>query len=115
MSLRCRVGDLAIIVKSGIPENLGLIVDVVKYLGTIDTGVVTFHDLWIVRPRGMARNVRGEWREPGSVGVAEDRSLKPIRPPGEPAERERDDLGTGGEPEKREEHRSVKAGDEALV
>jgi len=68
--MRCRTGDLAIVVRTGISENLGMFVEVVG-------PCLSKPGSWWVKSLGGARQ-----RRDGTVGprgVAADASLWPIR------------------------------------
>jgi len=68
--MRCRTGDLAIVVRTGISENLGMFVEVVGPCAARPGS-------WWVRSLSGARQ-----RRDGSLGprgVAEDAALWPIR------------------------------------
>lgn len=71
--MNCRRGDMAVIVESQLPENLGVFVEVV---GAYDDGA------WAIRPlcglmRGLNRD--GTISDPCNLLNARDSSLRPIR------------------------------------
>ena len=83
MSTRCKPGDLAVVLYSDIPENVGLFVDVIEADDPNKHGIALLHDgqVWICRARGAItyRNIFGEvciLKE----GPIPDEVLKPIRP-----------------------------------
>ena len=81
--MNCKPGDLAFIIRSDFPENIGRIVRVVKY-----AGVATFRRagtlyLWVVEAQGSP--LRGKWLNSGVISseftsLAPDADLRPIRP-----------------------------------
>lgn len=84
--MNCKPGDLAVILYSDIPENIGLFVDVIEADDPIRHGVSLLHPgpIWQCRARGIIRyrNILGELILVGE-GPIPDEVLKPIRPPGQ--------------------------------
>jgi hypothetical protein len=78
MALRCRKGDMAIIIKGAYS---GYIVDVLQFigvsLGNNSKGVLcTLDDAWLI---GVNSPLKGAHRE-GIKNIAADKNLLPIRP-----------------------------------
>lgn len=72
MTLRCRKGDMAMIV---VGHRSGSVVDVLDFCGTRDTCDGVFPDLWYIADRGQETNP-----ENGNHWVCPDSYLIPIRP-----------------------------------
>ena len=89
MTLRCKPGDLAVLIKSAMPENIGALVTCVEFMGTIEgrdpwgrTGTV--HNAWRVEPAGKVKVKVGPGHVATGLWAARDSDLRPIRPePGE--------------------------------
>ncbi len=76
--LRCRPGDLAVVVETyNFPENIGTCVDVIA--PNVDPKYPDFE--WVVRIHGPMTDVAGYAWPAGTIGPAKDSTLKPIRPP----------------------------------
>ncbi len=80
---KCRPGDMAVIVHSDFPANIGAFVTVLSVCEILPMTV-----LWFVRPqcpeRMVGRNLLGFIETGNPVGpyTIEDFCLEPIRPPG---------------------------------
>lgn len=81
--MNCKPGDLAVVMYSDIPENVGLFVDVLEADDPNKHGIGLLHPghVWLCRARGAItyRNIFGEMcilKE----GPIPDEVLKPIRP-----------------------------------
>lgn len=78
--MRCRVGDLAVVIQSAFQENIGLLVEVMS------ASVLPYHD-WLVSARGspltgrpvLGTSVGKEVRTGKTCNVRDDQ-LRPIRP-----------------------------------
>lgn len=83
MGLRCRAGDLAIVLKAYCPENVGLFVNVIKLWGRNSDGAVE----WITESRvnapAMLMNGSMEVRQM-RYAICRDDWMQPIRPPAPP-------------------------------
>lgn len=81
--MNCKPGDLAVVLYSDIPENVGLFVDVIEADDPNKHGIALLHDgqVWICRARGVIkyRNIFGEACQL-KEGPIPDEVLKPIRP-----------------------------------
>jgi len=71
--MNCKPGDLAIMVSSGIPENIGRIFEILNF----NQAVTDFSGkpIWNVRAAHPARTADGEM---SSEGNASDADLRPI-------------------------------------
>jgi len=85
MTLRCRPGDLALVVRSEGP-NLWLLVLVLRAHERRRPGV------WWVRCLGHGKTRLSDV-PPGGVASVTDEALRPIRPDAEPVERDEPALG----------------------
>jgi hypothetical protein len=95
MKLNCRPGDLAVVVRTHTPQNLGRVVSVVSTLGWKAAGTSFIGpdgDLkvtdragfyWWVEGRVIGR--KGEVTFEDNAGHAADEQLKPLRDPGDDA------------------------------
>jgi hypothetical protein len=83
MSLRCRVGDLAVVVSSANGSNLGLTVLVLRAHETL-------HGVWHVKCLGHGKTWAGDV-PPGGVSTIQDDRLRPIRPDADPVDVEAND------------------------
>lgn len=84
---RCRIGDLAVVVQSIHPENIGVWVHVLR------TGRMPGE--WIVKILSPAKGVSGltglvERRPAGDLGYVDDANLQPIRGTRPPVEQPRE-------------------------
>lgn len=72
--MRCKVGDLAVIVGGLFPENIGRMVDVLSWDAD--------EDMWLAKAVGSIRGIcLGKVVEKSNAYVcADDRHLRPIRP-----------------------------------
>lgn len=74
MGLRCRVGDLAVAVRTVRGEHLGAIVRCVRFFGHARLGGELVPDCWVIEHRGTHISPNGlPWMMP-------DAWLRPIRP-----------------------------------
>lgn len=80
--MNCKPGDLAVIVRGEIPENIGAFVDVIGRWPDVDG-----RPCWMVR---AARKCLTNGGVRTRQGVCFDDCLQPIRPPGEPVEVRKD-------------------------
>ena len=78
--MKCRPGDLAVVIGGGVPENYGLIVEVISAVGPVEFYGEIILDWWNVRcagpvyDRALGRDV------PGDIGhLCRDINLQPIR------------------------------------
>lgn len=82
--MNCKPGDLAVVLYSDIPENIGLFVDVIEADDPSKHDMSLLHpgQIWQCRARGVIRyrNIFGEYIAIGE-GPIPDEVLKPIRPP----------------------------------
>ena len=95
--MRCKLGDLAVIVKAGEPGDLGRLVEVVQFapqehnnLGPNGLLYDGGPESWIIRALGgefLLEDWSGnrEWSQYASV---DDDQLRPIRPDADPVETE---------------------------
>lgn len=83
--MNCQPGDLAIVVRSSIEENIGKIVDVIKAYDPRDTGILSTDDsrqLWYCETKGSKLRW---WSEDGcgiiyrNDGPIPDEFLRPLR------------------------------------
>ncbi|MDJ1160808.1 hypothetical protein QHI69_02685 [Burkholderia gladioli pv. gladioli] len=75
-SLRCKVGDLAIVTKCGVPERIGLLVKVIECCSADDRD-------WRVEfigHRVSGRDLKSGRTRMCKFAIARDSSLTPIRP-----------------------------------
>jgi hypothetical protein len=96
--LNCRPGDLAFVVRTYIPQNLGRVVSVVSALGwkvAGDTFIGPDGDLKVADrtgfywwTEGRAINRKGDVTFEGDAGHAADDQLRPIRPQSDDAQDE---------------------------
>lgn len=81
--MNCEPGDLAVVLYSDIPENVGLFVDVIEADDPNKHGIGLLHDghVWSCRARGVItyRNIFGQLAIL-KEGPIPDEVLKPIRP-----------------------------------
>lgn len=88
--MNCKPGDLAVVVSSDFPENIGLVVSVLS----LSSECYEEDDIhWLVRSCG--RPLKFEWFDDGRTGTNDfgfdvevdspDSTLRPIRNPGEDA------------------------------
>lgn len=75
MNLRCKPGDLAVIVSNKNPENVGGMVRVIEHDAYWDA-ILGGHTWAVVALRPLKTNL-GQWKTNASI---RDASLKPIRP-----------------------------------
>ncbi len=82
MKLRCKPGDLAVIVRarSANNPNVGRFVQVEKWDRAESSWIVTAMS-WV----GVLRNGRVVMKPPGDQGLVDDENLRPIRDPGDDA------------------------------
>ncbi len=82
--MNCRPGDMAVVLYSDIPENVGLFVDVIEADDPTRHDITLLHpgQVWICRARGRItyRNIFGQICHL-TEGPIPDEVLKPIRPP----------------------------------
>lgn len=97
--MRCKVGDIAVVVKASDPGDLGRLVEVIEFAPQdhanqgpnglwYDGGPTS----WIIRSLGgpfLLENWGGEF-EWSMYASIEDERLRPIRPDADPVEAERD-------------------------
>ena len=81
--MNCKPGDLAFIIRSDFPENIGLIVRVVSWGGMLRHRSGGALSLWNVEAQGSP--LRGKWLSSGvvsseRVSLVPDQDLRPIRP-----------------------------------
>jgi hypothetical protein len=82
--MNVKPGDLAVIIASDTPENIGLFVDVLEADDRGKTGITLMHggQVWICRAKGLItyRNILGQVCHLIEGPIPDD-VLKPIRPP----------------------------------
>jgi len=81
--MNCQPGDLAFIVHSDFPENIGRIVRVVSWEGVYRLLSGRTLNLWNIEAQGSP--LRGKWIQSGVISLeyksmAPDEDLRPIRP-----------------------------------
>jgi hypothetical protein len=82
MNLRCKPGDLAMIVYS-LARNEGKIVEVLEFIGTYTYRIgITCHDTWACRVPQAITSVEGIVTPAGGTVAISDSALRPIRDPG---------------------------------
>lgn len=74
--MRCKVGDLCVMIQSDYVENIGKLFKTIKKTGE--------ENYWEVESICSARNGFG-MQPPGTLGEARDSDLRPIRDPGDDA------------------------------
>jgi hypothetical protein len=72
--MNCKPGDLAVLIRSAIPENVGIIVEVVEWMGHVWSNDSITN--WRVRPVGGPRQTTiGSLQQ---EGAAPDEWLRPV-------------------------------------
>jgi hypothetical protein len=79
--VNCKPGDLAVVVRSTVPQNLGRVFRVTRFVGQVNGW--EGEDRWAIDADRPLIGVRG-----GRSWSARDSNLRPIRDPGEDAKDE---------------------------
>lgn len=82
MALRCKQGDLAVVVRAVLPENLGKFVTCVRFISEASVRgpsgrMITYRDAWEIEPSSPF--ALGPGQGPCRTWVAPDSALRPIR------------------------------------
>lgn len=72
MALNCKPGDLAVMVRGAVEQNIGAIYEVLR----LDPNRECY---WLVNTTGKSLSTTGRWFLAGEVGAACDACLQPIR------------------------------------